>query len=71
MKMTIFWDVELCSLVAVYQHFSGACLPMMEAASTPELSVDFYQTTSYDFPEDILINRCVQSLNLLIQDELQ
>jgi hypothetical protein len=25
MKMTVFWDVALCSLVEVYQRFRGAC----------------------------------------------
>jgi hypothetical protein len=28
---------------------------MMEAASTSETSVSFYQTTQHDIPEDILI----------------
>jgi hypothetical protein len=28
MKMTVFWDVEMCSLVEVYQRFRDAgCLP--------------------------------------------
>jgi glycogen synthase len=25
MKMTVFWDVVLCSLVEVYQNFRDAC----------------------------------------------
>jgi hypothetical protein len=26
MKMTVFWDVATCSLVAVYRRFRGACI---------------------------------------------
>jgi hypothetical protein len=25
MKMAVFWDVALCSLVEVYRRFRGAC----------------------------------------------
>jgi hypothetical protein len=45
MTMTVFWDVALCSLMEVYQHFRGVIALMMEAASTFETSVNFYQTT--------------------------
>jgi hypothetical protein len=27
MKITVFWDVALCSLVEVYKHFRDACCP--------------------------------------------
>jgi hypothetical protein len=53
----VFWDVTPCSLV-VYQHFWGAyCLHhqgalMMDAASTSERSVNLYQTTRRNIPED-------------------
>jgi hypothetical protein len=61
MKMTVLWDVAPCSLVEVYWCFKGAyCLHhqgdqsslialMVEAVSTAETSVIFYQTT---LPED-------------------
>jgi hypothetical protein len=60
LKMTVFWYVVPCSLVEVYQHFRGACCLhnqgdvalMMEAASTPETSVNFYQTIWCNIPED-------------------
>jgi hypothetical protein len=40
MKIVVFWVVVPCSLVEVYQ-----IAPMMEAASTSEMSVHFYQNT--------------------------
>jgi hypothetical protein len=51
MKMAVFWVVTPCSLVEVYQRFRGTCYlrhqgdGMMEAASTSETLVNFYQTT--------------------------
>jgi hypothetical protein len=39
MKMTVFWDTAPCAL-------------MVEAASTSETSVNFYQTTWHNIPED-------------------
>jgi hypothetical protein len=58
--MAVFWDVAPCSLVEVYRRFRGAyCLHlqvvitlMMEAASTFETSINFYQTTRCNIPED-------------------
>jgi hypothetical protein len=54
MKVSIFWVVA--SLVEVYRRFRGACCLqgplMMEAASTSETSVNFYQTTRRCNPED-------------------
>jgi hypothetical protein len=56
--MTVFWDDSSCSLVEVYQRFRGACCLchpgalMMEAASTSETLVNFYQTTGRIIPED-------------------
>jgi hypothetical protein len=63
-KMAVFWVVALCSLVQVYHCFRGTCCPhhqgdpasifglMMEAASTSDTSVNFYQTTWHYNPED-------------------
>jgi hypothetical protein len=59
-KMAVFWFVAPCSLVEVYRRFRGAyCLHhecsialMMEAASTSEMSVNFYQTTRCNKPEE-------------------
>jgi hypothetical protein len=62
--MANFWVVALYSLVEDYQHFRGACCLhhhhqaasiialMMEAASTSEMSVNFYQTAQHNNPED-------------------
>jgi hypothetical protein len=56
MKKALFWVVAPCSLVEVYQCFRGAsCFHlqlMMEAASTSETLVNFYQTTWCNNPED-------------------
>jgi hypothetical protein len=59
MKMAVFWVVAPCSLVEVYQRFRGPCCLhyqgdklMMEAASTSETMVNFYQTTHCYNPED-------------------
>jgi hypothetical protein len=59
MKMTVFWVFALCSLVEVYRRFSGACFIalIMEAASTSETSVNFYQTTRRNNPEDSHLQR--------------
>jgi hypothetical protein len=46
--MTVFLDVEPCSLAETDQSFRGAyCLIAltMEAAGTSETSVNFYETT--------------------------
>jgi hypothetical protein len=56
--MAVFWIVAPCSLVEVYRRFRGPCCLhhqvalMMEAASTSEMSVNFYQTTRRCNPED-------------------
>jgi hypothetical protein len=62
--MAVFWVVALCSLVRVYRSFRGACCLdhhgndrciialMMEVASTSKTSVNFYQTTRCNNPED-------------------
>jgi hypothetical protein len=56
--MAVFWVVAPCSLVEVYQRFRGLYCSnniiavMMEAASTSETLVNFYQTTRRYNPED-------------------
>jgi hypothetical protein len=55
MKMTVFWDVAPRSLVEIYWHFRGTYCPHHqgdEAVSTSEISVNFYQTTRLNIPED-------------------
>jgi hypothetical protein len=57
-KMAIFWVVAPYILVEVYQRFRGACCLhhqgalMTVAASTSETSVNVYQTTRCNNPED-------------------
>jgi hypothetical protein len=62
MKMAVFWHIAPCCLV-VYRRYRGACCLhhqgeefiialMMEAASTSETSVNFYQTVRHNIPED-------------------
>jgi hypothetical protein len=44
--MTVFWVVVQCTVVEVYQLGAALLIAlMMEAASTSETSVNFYQTT--------------------------
>jgi hypothetical protein len=54
--MAVFWVFVPCSLVEIYRRFRGACCGaiflMMEAASTSETSVKFYQTARLNIPED-------------------
>jgi hypothetical protein len=49
MKMTVFWDVTPCRLVEFYRRLAL----MMEAASTSETSVNFFQNTRCNIPKDI------------------
>jgi hypothetical protein len=70
MKMAVFWVVAQCSLVEVFQRFRGACCLhhqgdepllislMMEAASTYETLVNFYQTTQCYNPEASHLHLC-------------
>jgi hypothetical protein len=60
-KMAVFWTVTSCSLVDVYRRFRGAYKAialMMEAESTSEMSVNFYQTTRRNNPKDSHLNIC-------------
>jgi hypothetical protein len=51
--MTVFWVVAQCRLIAL----------MTEAESTSETSVNFYQTTQHNNPEDShLHTRCHENL---------
>jgi hypothetical protein len=50
MKMDVFWVVVPCSLLEVYQRFIITL--MMEAASTSETLVNFYQTIRRHNPGD-------------------
>jgi hypothetical protein len=68
MKMAVLWDVAPCSLVETGWHFRDIdCLhqtdisevlivsiirAMMEAVSTSETSVSFYDTTQHNTQED-------------------
>jgi hypothetical protein len=58
MKIIVFWVVAPCSLFEVPEvsnMHAASIIPialMMEAASTSETSVNFYQTTQRNNPED-------------------
>jgi hypothetical protein len=49
MKMKTFWDFAPCSLVEVYRRFRGACCLHSQGDET---SVNFYETTRRNIPED-------------------
>jgi hypothetical protein len=54
-KTIIFWDVSPFSLVEVYRRFRVACCLHHqgdEAANTSETSVNLYETTRHNIPED-------------------
>jgi hypothetical protein len=70
--MAVFWVVAPCSLVEVYLRFSGACLliaPMLEVLSTSETTVNFYQSTRHNNPEDNHLH--TRSRNLANQRQYQ
>jgi hypothetical protein len=58
--MAVFWVVAPCSFVELYRRFRDVCcfhhqgdeVLMMEGASTSGTSVNFYQTTRCNNPED-------------------
>jgi hypothetical protein len=61
-KMAECWVVALCNLVEVHWHFRGTCclhyhcVLMMEAASTSEMLITFYQTILCCNPGDSHLN---------------
>jgi hypothetical protein len=57
MKMAVFWDVVLCSVVELL-YVSEVTALMMEAASTSETLVNFYQATWCYNPEDSHLHIC-------------
>lgn len=58
MKITVFWDVALCSLVEAHRHFEWKSIfkientLKMEAERIYEMSKNFHQTTQHQLPED-------------------
>jgi hypothetical protein len=55
-KITVFWDVASCSLADTDRCFKGTyCLNHHddEAVRSSETSVNFYETTRHNIPEDI------------------
>jgi hypothetical protein len=48
--MTVFWVILSYALVEIDRRFRDAL--MMEAVSTSEMSVNFYQTTQCNIPEE-------------------
>jgi hypothetical protein len=52
LKAHVFWVVEPCNLVEVHRHFKARFELLMEGASTFETSMNFYQTTRRNQPED-------------------
>jgi hypothetical protein len=55
MKMAFFWDAAPCSLVKVHQRFRGVAvstIALIQATSTSETFVNFYQTTRRNIPEN-------------------
>jgi hypothetical protein len=60
---SVFWDVAPYSLVEVYRRFRGACCFHQQTGSTSKTSVNFYQTTRRNIPEDSDFHtRCRENL---------
>jgi len=56
-QVKVFWDVILCSMVVVYQHFRGPyCLHLQGEAQTSEMLVYYHNSTWHDNPEDLNLN---------------
>jgi hypothetical protein len=72
-KMAVFWDVTPSSLVEVFRRFRGACCHQhendTETVSTSETSVNFYQTTRRNIPEDSHLQMHKSFKNPLIEKE--
>jgi hypothetical protein len=74
--MIVFWDVEPCNLVEIDRRLRGAyCLNhslIMEAVSTSETSVNFYQISERNIPENShLHNRRRENLKSHSSNELR
>jgi hypothetical protein len=53
MKLTVFWDVALCSLVEVYRRFRGAySLHHQGVALIMVMMANIYQTSLHNILED-------------------
>jgi hypothetical protein len=58
MRVAVFWNVAPCSLAETDRRFRGDYFLidlMMEALRTCETSVDFYETTRSNIPQDRLL----------------
>jgi hypothetical protein len=68
-KMTVFWDVALCVLVEVdiSEVLTAFIIGLMlEAASTFEMSVTFFQNSQCSIPEDSYVDPLNVRIFLLI-----
>jgi hypothetical protein len=56
MKMTVFWDVTLCSLVEVYRRFRGACCLNHQGDECHSVSSRF---CSFAFVTGMFLLKCI------------
>jgi hypothetical protein len=52
-KMAVLWDIAPCSLVEVYRRFGDAYYLHHQGDET---SVNFYQTTRRNIPEEVILD---------------
>jgi hypothetical protein len=71
--MAVFWVVAPCRLVevSVTAVLAAAISRAREAVSTSDTSVNFYQTTRRNIPEDSLLNEVVTDVSKTKRAELQ
>lgn len=67
LNISVFWDVIWCSLVDTHQggETRGLITLMMEAVSSSRMSVNVYQPTQWNNPDDSFILITTRTSNLI------
>jgi hypothetical protein len=60
MKMAVLLVTAPCSLLEVHRCFIIRAIALVEAASTSEMTVSFYQTAGRNNPDDRSCNHLIQ-----------
>jgi hypothetical protein len=57
MKMSVFWDIALCSLADVSEELTASIIRVMSDLLSSEILVSIYQTYWCSIPEDSHLQR--------------